>query len=436
MNACTLARVDMMPPDEQTALAALPSSPERAASLYRRPLPGGQIAFSSTEGRRLFREALAAGHMEGWFALSEQFHTQSDPAFCGLGTLVVVLNALEIDPGRIWKGPWRWYGEDLLDCCQPLEKVRQHGVTLDELACLARCNGATATTVRAALERGATAEALREAIRATTAAARGPVLVASYARSALGQTGSGHFSPVAGYHPGRDLALILDVARFKYPPHWVAVSELWRAMTELDPATASPRGWIILDRGRQRAMPLVFRLSAGDGLSELVASLLEETPTLLSGIDAATPEELVTEWVRAVDGRLGDRIRRALEPIGLPAVLPEEHRHLVEAFLMQLATTRVHQAVRRARSGTSLPSFSSEILAVLLLALPPETVARLPVRVATLLAVLRDPAGIGPAVADEMEALRDQLTVLRQWSCNRPSITSTSTSTSTSPDPT
>jgi glutathione gamma-glutamylcysteinyltransferase len=414
--------VDIMPCDDQTAAPAThaPSS-ERAASLYRRPLPEGQVAFSSIEGRRLFREALAAGHMEGWFALSEQFHTQSDPAFCGLGTLVVVLNALEIDPGRIWKGPWRWYGEDLLDCCQPLEKVRQRGVTLDELACLARCNGATATTVRAArAEPGGTAEALREAIRATTAAARGPVLVASYARSALGQTGGGHFSPVAGYHPGRDLVLILDVARFKYPPHWVAVTELWRAMTEVDPATSSPRGWIILDRGRQRAMPLVFRLSAGDGLSELVASLLEETPSLLSGIDAATPEELVAEWVRAVEGRLGDRIRRTLEPIAGPADLPEEHRSLVEAFLAQLAATRVHEAVCRARSSTSLPSLSSEILAVLLLALPAETVARLPVSVATLLAALRDPGGIGPAVADEIEALRDQLTVLRQWSCGRP----------------
>lgn len=35
------------------------------------------------------------------------------------------------------------------------------------------------------------------------------------------QTGSGHFSPVGGYHDGRDMEFVLDVARFKYPPHWV-----------------------------------------------------------------------------------------------------------------------------------------------------------------------------------------------------------------------
>ena len=79
-----------------------------AQGFYRRSLPDSAIAFSSVEGRQIFREALALGGMEGYFALAEQFHTQAEPAFCGLGSLVVVLNALSIDPGRIWKGVWRW----------------------------------------------------------------------------------------------------------------------------------------------------------------------------------------------------------------------------------------------------------------------------------------------------------------------------------------
>jgi hypothetical protein len=97
---------------------------------------------ASAEGRALFREALAEGNLEGWFALAEQFQTQADPAFCGLGTLVVALNALGVDPGRLWKGPWRWYSEELLDCCLPLETVRSEGITLDQFSCLARCNWA------------------------------------------------------------------------------------------------------------------------------------------------------------------------------------------------------------------------------------------------------------------------------------------------------
>jgi glutathione gamma-glutamylcysteinyltransferase len=54
-------------------------------TLYRRPLPADAIAFSSPAGREIFSEALAAGGLDGYFPLAEQFHTQSDPAFCGSG---------------------------------------------------------------------------------------------------------------------------------------------------------------------------------------------------------------------------------------------------------------------------------------------------------------------------------------------------------------
>lgn len=42
--------------------------------------------------------------MEGFFKLISYYQTQSEPAYCGLATLAVVLNALSIDPGRKWKG--------------------------------------------------------------------------------------------------------------------------------------------------------------------------------------------------------------------------------------------------------------------------------------------------------------------------------------------
>jgi glutathione gamma-glutamylcysteinyltransferase len=75
-------------------------------TFYRRPLPDQCIAFSSKEGKSIFRNALSAGYMEGFFHLIEQFHTQAEPAYCGLGTLSMILNALGMDPNRLWKGPW------------------------------------------------------------------------------------------------------------------------------------------------------------------------------------------------------------------------------------------------------------------------------------------------------------------------------------------
>ena len=46
------------------------------------------------------------------------------------------------------------------------------------------------------------------------------------------RTGGGHFSPIGGYHEPSDSALVLDVARFKYPPYWVHLPALWEAAVE------------------------------------------------------------------------------------------------------------------------------------------------------------------------------------------------------------
>jgi glutathione gamma-glutamylcysteinyltransferase len=75
---------------------------------------------------------------------------------------------------------------------------------------------------------------LREAIASASTEPFGLHLIASYSRKLLEQTGDGHYSPIAGYHRDRDLALVMDVARFKYPPHWVPISSLWNAMTPID----------------------------------------------------------------------------------------------------------------------------------------------------------------------------------------------------------
>jgi glutathione gamma-glutamylcysteinyltransferase len=213
-------------------------------TVYRRQLPPPAIEFSSAEGRRLFAEALAEQGLNGYFPLSEQYHTQADPSFCGLASLVVALNALSIDPNRQWKGPWRWFSEELLDCCVSLTDVRGRGIDLDEFACLARCNGAHVELNRAD-EHGL--EIWHQSL--LSAASGEAVVVASYDRALMGQTGSGHFSPIGGYHQRSNHALILDVARFKYPAHWVPADLIWKAMSGIDPASGLARGWIVLQRG-------------------------------------------------------------------------------------------------------------------------------------------------------------------------------------------
>ncbi len=71
-------------------------SPAPVKQYYRRQLPETCISFCSTEGQEIFKEAITTGHMNCYFRLAAQFRTQDEPAFCGLSTLVMVLNALEV----------------------------------------------------------------------------------------------------------------------------------------------------------------------------------------------------------------------------------------------------------------------------------------------------------------------------------------------------
>ena len=215
-------------------------------------MPSGLVPFSSSRGRQLFRSALSQQLLEAYFPLSEQFTTQSEPAYCGPSTLAMVLNALRIDPRRVWKGNWRWFSEEMLETCDvrrvgkaALEGVEVNGLSFEELLLLAECNRASVQAFRA--EQSSLSK-FRTAVH--TAASQPDIhLVASFSRAVMGQTGCGHYSPIAGYHPQTDMALVMDVARFKYPPYWAPVELLWRAIQELDPLTGQGRGYYLMSRG-------------------------------------------------------------------------------------------------------------------------------------------------------------------------------------------
>ncbi|CEG46925.1 glutathione gamma [Plasmopara halstedii] len=215
------------------------------SSFHRRHLPQDCIAFSSPDGRKLFTEAIncSTNYMQIYFPLAEQFITQAEPAFCGLATLAMCLNALQIDPGRLWKGPWRWFSEELFDCCTSLSVAKEKGISLSEFICLARCNGVITEDYRATSD--FTLEQFREIVKHSCATSS-EIVVLNYSRKVLGQTGDGHFSPIGGYHAEKDMVLLMDVARFKYPPHWVKISRVFESMQLIDPSMDLPRGLAVL----------------------------------------------------------------------------------------------------------------------------------------------------------------------------------------------
>ena len=129
-------------------------------------------------------------------------------------------------------------------CCDgSLQAMKSSGVTLEFFDRIAKNQQGIAVETRIA----GGMEEFREALRKSATEANVHVIV-SFGREALGQTGIGHFSPVAAVHPEKDLVLVLDVARFKYPPYWVKIEELYGAMRGVDAETGKPRGYSVIKR--------------------------------------------------------------------------------------------------------------------------------------------------------------------------------------------
>ncbi|KAF9108337.1 hypothetical protein BGX29_001614 [Mortierella sp. GBA35] len=239
----TLPRVPCHPTalsDDKTKVVEMMES-VLDSTFYRRDLPPHLDSFTSPSGKRLFQQMIAAGTGECFFKLCTSFNTQSDPAFCGVSSLSMVLNALEIDPRRQWRGVWRWYSDEQLDCCTSVEVMKQKGITFNQFSCLARCHAKVSAkrADRTAIDQ------FRKDIQLVCTSDQ-VHMVLSFSRAALGQTGSGHFSPVGGYHAGEDKVLVLDTARFKYPPFFATVQELWDSLLPIDPETDECRGYFLV----------------------------------------------------------------------------------------------------------------------------------------------------------------------------------------------
>eukprot|EP00842_Homolaphlyctis_polyrhiza_P001401 jgi/Hompol1/2261/HPOL_005913-RA len=272
-------------PATQTAQQQNPK-PSPTPTFYKRVLPTSCISFNSAAGRTLFQKSLAGRYIETFFTLSMQFLTQSEPAYCGLSSLCMILNALEIDPMRQWKGIWRWYDETMLDCCKPLEEIREDGISVGEFVCLARCNGLNAESIHPD-SINASREKFVEDIKSACATSD-QFIVVSFHRPSLDQTGSGHFSPIGGYNDEERQVLILDVARFKYPPYWVSIDRLWDAMHPIDPSTQKPRGYIKLSRGKRPFIQSVFSQLAVnfDSWPRLATILFQDLPRQFRNLTA------------------------------------------------------------------------------------------------------------------------------------------------------
>ncbi len=211
-------------------------------------LPQNLIAFNSPEGEKLFVESQSR---EDFFPLSMQFVTQNNQAYCGVASIVMVLNGLQIPaPEALQYSPYRVFTQENFFNNEATRKVlapevvSRMGMTLEQIGQLLGSYNVKPKVYHAAdtnLQdfRKLASENLKQP---------GNFVLVNYLRREIGQEKGGHISPLAAYNEKMDRFLIMDVSRYKYPPIWVKTADLWKAMATPDSVSRKTRGFVFVSR--------------------------------------------------------------------------------------------------------------------------------------------------------------------------------------------
>lgn len=198
---------------------------------------------SSAGAQRL----LKADYNQQYFAVQPFVDTQENLAFCGPASMAAVLNSLpkEARPVSPQLKPFPYFTQDTFfnqktHAIKTREATLQSGLTLQQSTEMFRQFGVSADSFYG----DQLTEASLRDLMTTALGDPNTRLVVNFDRQVLGQLGRGHFSPVAAYDSASDSVLILDVAKFKYPPFWVSVGDLLKAMNTIDSDSGKNRGLI------------------------------------------------------------------------------------------------------------------------------------------------------------------------------------------------
>lgn len=202
------------------------------------------VVWDSSEGMQRLQSCEVK---ENLWKLMRFYESQTRPAYCSVASSVIALNALSVPPPPSkFLGRYRmftqeeFFSEEVAAVIDP-ELVKERGMALDELA-------SVLSIFPICLSKFEAQSLSLEEIRASIITAlqnSNQCVLALYQRRELGQEGGGHWSPVAAYDAASDSFLILDVARYKYPPVWIDATPFIQAM-QTSNIYGRSRGYLIL----------------------------------------------------------------------------------------------------------------------------------------------------------------------------------------------
>ncbi len=207
--------------------------------------PGTYLSMVSKEGKQRLRSAT---HRKDFIPLSATFTTQITQTLCSVAAAVTVLNALEIErPIDVTYFPYLYFTQQNYFTEEVLEirnyaTVLANGMTLEMATNSLRSHGAKAQYYHA---EDITFEEFKSHL-IENLDREGDFVIANYQRQLIGQPKGAHFAPIAAYDEPSDSFLIMDVARYKFPPVWVRADDLFKAMNTQDSEIPKSRGFILV----------------------------------------------------------------------------------------------------------------------------------------------------------------------------------------------
>ena len=161
----------------------------------------------------------------------------------------MVLNALQLPAPAVPEfAPYRTFTQDNVldertDAVLPRDILLKKGMTLDQLGGLLALQP---LNVECGMLVTRTLDEFRTKAREYFGQ-KDHFVIINYLRMAIGQERGGHISPLAAYDAKTDRFLILDVARYKYPPVWVTASDLFNAINTPDADNENKtRGYVLI----------------------------------------------------------------------------------------------------------------------------------------------------------------------------------------------
>ena len=185
-----------------------------------------------------------------YWELIPTFAMQETQSYCSVASAITVLNAMPIKkPVDPTYAPYsyftqrNYFTDEVIKIISP-QAVLAMGMTREQMTKTLIAQGVHAKSVAG----DTLSENELRTLLKNTLVNDGQYVLANYLRAILGQVGGGHWSVLAAYDAQSDRVLILDVAKYKYPPVWVSVNMLRQAIASLDSASNQARGLVIVSK--------------------------------------------------------------------------------------------------------------------------------------------------------------------------------------------